>query len=52
MNRAEKRIMSYKNSNTQLCGYNNQSDSFFKMFGKVTYDEIKLASKLGRKKGK
>ena len=52
MNRAEKRIMSYRNSNTQLGGYNNPTDSFSKMVGKITYDEIRLANKLGRKRGK
>lgn len=33
MNRAEKRIISYRNSNSQLGGYNNPSDSFSKYLG-------------------
>lgn len=52
MNRAEKRIMSYRNSNSQLGGYNNPSDSFNKYFGSMPVNEIKLANKLGRKRGK
>ena len=52
MNRAEKRIMSYRNSNTQLGGYNNPSDSFNKYLENMSLNEIKLANKLGRKKGK
>lgn len=52
MNRAEKRIMSYRNSNSQLGGYNNPSDSFNKYCGSMSVNEIKLANKLGRKGGK